>query len=118
MNPLSGLQPNARSVLSAVLAVALLGIQFAAIRFAPSEPIVRVVLPATIALVPLALWVHRGHVGVWVIFVGLAANLCAILANGGLMPIERSTVAAGGRRRAGRGLHDRRMDPGLEGRPR
>jgi hypothetical protein len=76
-----------------MFAFALLSIQFAAIRFAPSEPMVRVVLPATIAMVPLALWVHRGHVGVWVIFVGLAANLCAILANGGLMPIERSTVS-------------------------
>ena len=41
---------------------------------------------------PLALWAYRGRIGVWVIFVGLAANLAAILANGGLMPIEHSTV--------------------------
>jgi hypothetical protein len=84
--------PNIRSTVSALLAVGLLCIQFAAIRFAPSDVIVRVVLPVTIAAVPLALWIHRAHVGVWVIFVGLAANLCAILANGGLMPIDRATV--------------------------
>jgi hypothetical protein len=53
---------------------------------------VRIALPATIALAPAALWPLRGHVGVWVMFVGFAANLAAILANGGLMPIERSTV--------------------------
>ncbi len=32
--------------------------------------------------------------GVWIVFVGLAANLTAIVANGGLMPIEQSTVIA------------------------
>ncbi len=52
----------------------------------------RIILPATIGLAPLALWAHRRLLGVWVIFVGLAANLAAIAANGGLMPIEQSTV--------------------------
>lgn len=60
-------------------------------------------MPLTIALVPVALWPHRAHLGVWIIFVGLAANLTAILANGGLMPIERRTVvhAVGAERAAG-----------------
>lgn len=78
--------------LSAGLAIGLLALQFGTIAFAPWELAVRVVLPLTIGLVPLALWAYRQHIGVWVIFVGLAANLAAILANGGLMPIERSTV--------------------------
>jgi hypothetical protein len=81
-----------RGALSAGFAVALLAIQFATIALAPSELAVRIVLPLTIGLVPLALWAYRGRVGVWVIFVGLAANLAAILSNGGLMPIEHSTV--------------------------
>jgi hypothetical protein len=81
-----------KGALSAGFAVALLAVQFATIAFAPWELAVRIILPATIWLVPLALWVYRGRIGVWVIFVGLAANLAAILANGGLMPIERSTV--------------------------
>lgn len=84
--------PNSRHLASAILALALLIAQFTVISFVPSELVVRIVLPATIAAVPLVLWVHRGHVGVWVIFVGIAANLSVILANGGLMPIERSTV--------------------------
>lgn len=84
----------ALAVLSASLAVALLGAQFVAIRLVPSEAIVRVVLPVTVAAVPLALCIHRRYLGVWIIFVGLAANLAAILANGGLMPIERETVIA------------------------
>jgi hypothetical protein len=62
------------------------------LRLVPWEPAVRVLLPLTIAAAPLALWTYRGHLGTWMIFVGLAANLAAILANGGLMPIEHSTV--------------------------
>ena len=77
---------------STALALALLALQFGAIRFAPSEIVVRVILPLTIALVPVALWPHRGHRGVWVMFVGLLANLAAVVANGGLMPIERHTI--------------------------
>jgi hypothetical protein len=77
---------------SAALAVALLAVQFAVIAWSPWELPVRIALPATIALVPVALWPHRGMLGVWVIFVGLAANLAVILANGGLMPIRRDTV--------------------------
>jgi hypothetical protein len=81
------------ATMSAVLAIALVAAQFVAIHLATSSLVVRVVLPATVALVPAALWVHRRNVGVWVMYVGLAANLVAILANGGLMPIQRSTVA-------------------------
>lgn len=54
----------------------------------------RIAVPATIAAVPLVLWPHRRHLGVWVIFVGMMANLAVVLANGGLMPIERPSVAA------------------------
>jgi len=77
---------------SALAAFGLVAAQFGAIRFAPDEMVVRVVLPATVAGVPLALWSLRHRAGVWIMFVGLAANLAAILANGGLMPIERHTV--------------------------
>jgi hypothetical protein len=94
---------NRRIVLSASLAVTLATVQLATVRLSPSDVPVRIVLPLTIALAPLALWPHRKHLGVWVIFVGLAANLAAITANGGLMPIERDTVAqaAGADRAAG-----------------
>jgi hypothetical protein len=77
---------------SACLAGALLVAQMALLRWAPSEAWVRVGLPVTVALVPAALWMHRRHLGVWIMFVGFAANLSAIAANGGLMPIERATV--------------------------
>ncbi|MHB8684200.1 MAG: DUF5317 family protein [Dehalococcoidia bacterium] len=79
---------------SALAALALAIVQFAVIRFSPWELAVRIAVPATIAAVPLALWPHRRWLGIWVIFVGLAANLGAVVANGGLMPIEGSSVAA------------------------
>jgi hypothetical protein len=92
---------NRTAVLSALFAVSLVMLQAGVIRFAGSSLAVRIVLPATIAAVPVALWPHRRHIGIWVMYVGLAANLAAILANGGLMPIERSTViSAVGRERA------------------
>jgi hypothetical protein len=75
-------------------ALALMALQFAVIRTATSDVPVRIVLPLTIALAPLALWPLRRYGGVWVMFVGFGANLAAILANGGLMPIEQSTVIA------------------------
>jgi len=88
---------------SALVALALVSAQFGAIRFAPSATLVRVALPATIAAVPLALWPLRDRLGTWIVFVGLAANLAVILANGGLMPIERHTIAAAaGEERAAR----------------
>ena len=77
---------------SASMAVVLLVVQAAAIQLSPSEAAVRLLLPATLCLVPVALWPHRARIGVWVIFVGLLANLAPVLANGGLMPIERGTV--------------------------
>jgi hypothetical protein len=90
-------------IASATFAIALLGLQLATIRHAPGDIWVRIVLPATIAGVPLALWHYRTNVGVWVLFVGLGANLAAILANGGLMPIEQASVAeaVGAERAAG-----------------
>lgn len=87
----------------AVLALTLLAAQLGGVALAPGPLLVRVVLPATVATAPLALWPYRDRLGTWVIFVGLAANLTAILANGGLMPIERATVveAVGAGRAAG-----------------
>jgi hypothetical protein len=78
----------------AAVAVVLVFVQFAAINFAPGDTWVRIALPLTIAIAPFALWAHRRHLGTWVIAVGLAANLSAILANGGLMPITAQTVEA------------------------
>lgn len=89
--------------ISAGLAVALMLTQVAVIRLSPSGMAVRVALPATIAAVPVALWPHRRRLGVTVALVGLTTNLAVILANGGLMPIERtSVVSAIGPTRAGR----------------
>jgi len=85
---------NTRAAWGAPFALALVLCQYGVIHWAPSEIAVRIVLPGTIALVPVALWPYRHRAGVWMMFVGLAANLAAILANGGLMPIERTTVAA------------------------
>jgi hypothetical protein len=85
------------------VALALVSAQFGAIRFAPSALAVRIALPATVAAVPLALWPLRRRPGTWMMFVGLAANLAVILANGGLMPIERRAIAAAaGEQRAAR----------------
>jgi hypothetical protein len=84
-----------RIAVGASLALSLMLLQFAVIATSPYELPVRIVLPLTIGLAPVALWPLRRHPGVWVMFVGLAANLAAILANGGLMPIERSTVVDG-----------------------
>lgn len=81
-----------KHALSASLAFGLLALQFAVIRWSPGEVPVRIALPLTIALVPVALWPHRRHVGVWVMFVGMLANFAVIVANGGLMPITRATV--------------------------
>jgi uncharacterized protein DUF5317 len=81
-----------RAALNATFALMLVVVQVTALRLVPWEPAVRVILPATIAAVPVALWTYRRWAGTWVIFVGLAANLAVILANGGLMPIERATV--------------------------
>ena len=72
--------------------MSLLAVQFLAIEFVTSDIALRFILPVTIGLAPLALWAHRRLLGVWVIFVGLAANLVVIAANGGLMPIEQATV--------------------------
>ena len=86
--------PSRSIAASATLAMALVALQLAVVRLAADDLAVRIVLPLTIALAPLALWPHRHSLGTWVIAVGLCANLAAILANGGLMPIERSTVVA------------------------
>lgn len=79
---------------SAVVALCLVLAQFGVLRLSPTDWPVRIVVPATIAAAPVALWVYRRRIGVWVVFIGLAANLCVILANGGLMPMERSTLVA------------------------
>jgi len=94
MNHLILVMSRNRRAASASLALALMALQFAALRWSPDDVPVRVMLPLTIALVPVALWPLRDYAGIWVMFVGLAANLAVILANGGLMPIERATVVA------------------------
>jgi hypothetical protein len=87
--------------LSATLALALVIVQFGVMRLSPWALPVRIILPLTIAAAPIPLWLYRDKIGVWVVFVGLAANLCVIVANGGLMPMERSTlVSAVGQDRA------------------
>ena len=77
---------------AALVALGLVMLQFGAIRFSPWGLAVRIIVPATIAATPLALWPYRARMGVWVMIVGLVANLCVIVANGGLMPFERSTL--------------------------
>ena len=92
---------NRRAAWSAAVALALMLCQYGVIRTAPSGIAVRIVVPMTIAAVPLALSSFRHRIGVWIMFVGMAANLAAILANGGLMPIQRDTlVEAAGEARA------------------
>lgn len=80
------------AALSALFALALVTAQFGVLRLAPSAIYVRIALPLTIAAVPVVLWPLRARLGVCVMTVGLLANLAVILANGGLMPIERDTV--------------------------
>jgi len=95
--------PVPSRLLGAWAALGLFALQFVVIATASDEWVVRIVVPATIALAPLALWRYRRWLGVWVIYVGLASNLSVILANGGLMPIERHTVVhALGEERAAR----------------
>lgn len=84
--------PHGRLLLTTTLALALVSVQFATIRFAQDEWMVRLALPATMLAAPIVLWPYRHRAGTWVVFVGLAANLAVVLANGGLMPIERGTV--------------------------
>lgn len=81
-----------RILLTTTLALALMSAQFAAIHLATEAWVVRIALPASMAAAALILWPYRYRMGVWVVFVGLAANLAVVLANGGLMPIERGTV--------------------------
>lgn len=83
-----------RVALSAAVALCLVMVQFGTVRLSPWELPVRIIVPATIAAAPVALWHYRGRMGVWVMLVGLAANLCVIVANGGLMPMERSTLVS------------------------
>lgn len=94
---------NYRGLASATFALTMVILQFGFLRLSTSEMAVRVVLPATIVAVPVALWVYRDRVGVWVMYVGLVANLAPILANGGLMPIRQAAVVeAIGEERAAR----------------
>ena len=77
---------------SVMTALSLVVAQLGAIRLAPSDVVVRIALPLSVAAVPVALWPLRRRAGIWIMFVGLAANLAAIVANGGLMPIRHQTV--------------------------
>lgn len=94
---------NHRAAWSAGVALALMLCQFAVIRTSAAGLEVRIVVPLTMVAVPVALSSFRHRIGTWIMFVGMAANLAAILANGGLMPIERRTlVEAVGEERAAR----------------
>lgn len=90
----AGLSTTSKGAYSACFAVGLATLQILVLRLSPSELSVRVILPLTIALAPVALWPHRRHIGTWMMIVGLLSNLAVILANGGLMPIEEPTVVA------------------------
>ena len=83
---------NHRAGWSAAVALALVLCQFAVIRTSAYGLEVRIIVPATMAAVPAALRPFRHRIGIWIMFAGMAANLAAILANGGLMPIEHSTL--------------------------
>ena len=85
---------NRRAAWSVGVGLGLMFCQYGVIRFAPDGLAVRIAVPVTIVLVPLAFRPFLHRVGIWIMFVGLAANLAAILANGGLMPIERQTLAS------------------------
>ena len=85
---------SVRLVACAAAALGLFLLQVGALITLDIEPVVRVLLPATMAgLLPLA-WVGRELVGVRVMAAGLLLNLAAIVANGGLMPIAPETVQA------------------------
>ena len=80
-------RPRARSetstlAMSASAALALVVLQLLCIRISPWELPVRIVVPLTIAAVPLALWPQRRFVGTWVLFVGVLAHLAPVGANG------------------------------------
>ena len=51
---------------------------------------------ATYALLAVFLWCNRRLPGLWLIAVGAAANLGAIVANGGVMPASADALAAAG----------------------
>jgi hypothetical protein len=92
---------NGRAAWSVGVALGLMLCQYGVIRLASDGLAVRIVVPATIMLVPLALRPFLRRAGIWIMFVGLAANLAVILANGGLMPMDRATlVSAVGETRA------------------
>lgn len=83
---------NRRAAWSAAVAIALMLCQFAVIRTSTSGLEVRIIVPMTMAAVPIALYSLRHRIGTWIMFVGMAANLTAMVANGGLMPIEHRTL--------------------------
>jgi len=85
---------NRWAAFSVGVGLALMLCQYGVVRLAPAGMAVRIVVPVTIILVPLALRPFRHRIGIWIMFVGLAANLAAIMANGGLMPIEHQTLVS------------------------
>lgn len=90
--PATGRNGISGTVAGAAVALTALVAQTVAVEAAGTAVVVRIALPATMALVFVALWPYRRRLGTWVAMVGLCANLAVILANGGLMPIERATL--------------------------
>jgi hypothetical protein len=83
-----------RLIACAGAVLTLLLIQVGVVFLLDTNPIVRVLLPATMAgLLPLA-WMGRRLLGVVIMAAGLLLNLVVMVANGGLMPIAPETVRA------------------------
>lgn len=51
------------------------------------------ILPLSLGILALFVWVNRHLPGFWLLGVGLLLNLAVIVANGGLMPISPETLA-------------------------
>jgi hypothetical protein len=59
-------------------------------------PLGRVLDAATTLVVLAVLWTNRRLPGLWLVGLGLVANLAAIVANGGLMPVAPEAIRAAG----------------------
>ncbi len=62
------------------------------IRFSPSEKLVRILLPIALIYGFISLLPRRKEAGIRIAMIGTAANLLVVLANKGLMPVQRSDI--------------------------
>ncbi len=89
------------SVRRSWLALAALGLQFYPIYFVEArgegaDGTRVLVLIGSYLILLVFIWENRTLPGIWLVGVGLAANLAAMLANGGYMPITRETLTSAG----------------------